>query len=62
MNSYGNDDRAKEFGIKVMNQLVLVDARVLPTPRVYHIFYLLKLWTSFQLLVYIQLTLFVSLL
>ncbi|KAF0909918.1 hypothetical protein E2562_001182 [Oryza meyeriana var. granulata] len=37
MNSYGNDDCAKEFGIKVANQLALVDARVLPTPRLkYH--------------------------
>uniref|UniRef100_A0A0D9VXH8 Uncharacterized protein n=1 Tax=Leersia perrieri TaxID=77586 RepID=A0A0D9VXH8_9ORYZ len=36
-NSYGNDDCAKEFGIKVANQLALVDARVLPTPRLkYH--------------------------
>ncbi|EEE59702.1 hypothetical protein OsJ_12126 [Oryza sativa Japonica Group] len=36
-NSYGNDDCAKEFGIKVANQLAVVDARVLPTPRLkYH--------------------------
>ena len=38
-NNYGIDDNAKEFGIKVMNQLALVDARVLPPPRV-HVFYL----------------------
>ncbi|KAM3294876.1 hypothetical protein ACQJBY_037640 [Aegilops geniculata] len=36
-NSYGNDDYSKEFGMKVMNQLALVDARVLPSPRLkYH--------------------------
>ncbi|XP_037419045.1 protein argonaute 12-like [Triticum dicoccoides] len=36
-NSYGNDDYLKEFGMKVMNQLALVDARVLPSPRLkYH--------------------------
>ncbi|XP_015690017.2 protein argonaute 12-like isoform X2 [Oryza brachyantha] len=36
-NSYGNDNWAKEFGLKVMDQLALVDARVLPTPRLkYH--------------------------
>ncbi|KAM3294871.1 hypothetical protein ACQJBY_037638 [Aegilops geniculata] len=36
-NNYGIDDNAKEFGIKVMNQLALVDARVLPPPRLkYH--------------------------
>ena len=33
-NNYGNDYCAKEFGIKVTNQLALVDARVLPAPRV----------------------------
>ncbi|KAF0909917.1 hypothetical protein E2562_001181, partial [Oryza meyeriana var. granulata] len=36
-NNYGNDYHAKEFGIKVTNQLVLVDARVLPAPTLkYH--------------------------
>uniref|UniRef100_J3LRM0 Uncharacterized protein n=1 Tax=Oryza brachyantha TaxID=4533 RepID=J3LRM0_ORYBR len=36
-NSYGNDCYAEEFGIKVLNQLSLVDARVLPAPRLkYH--------------------------
>ncbi|XP_044377492.1 protein argonaute 12 [Triticum aestivum] len=36
-NNYGNDDYSKEFGMKVMNQLALVDARVLPSPRLkYH--------------------------
>ncbi|KAL6637130.1 hypothetical protein ACP70R_024702 [Stipagrostis hirtigluma subsp. patula] len=36
-NNYDNDYYAKEFGIKVMNQLALVDARVLPAPRLkYH--------------------------
>ncbi|KAJ1294153.1 hypothetical protein BS78_01G124100 [Paspalum vaginatum] len=36
-NNYANDDYAKEFGIKVVNQLALVDARVLPAPRLkYH--------------------------
>ncbi|KAE8769976.1 protein argonaute 12-like [Hordeum vulgare] len=36
-NSYGNDDYSKEFGMKVMNLLALVDARVLPAPRLkYH--------------------------
>ncbi|KAI4998638.1 hypothetical protein ZWY2020_053980 [Hordeum vulgare] len=36
-NNYGIDDNAKEFGIKVMSQLALVDARVLPPPRLkYH--------------------------
>lgn len=36
-NDYGNDYGAKEFGIKVMNQLALVDARVLPAPTLkYH--------------------------
>ncbi|KAL6894479.1 hypothetical protein ACP4OV_008577 [Aristida adscensionis] len=36
-NNYGNDYYAKEFGIKVMNQLAVVDARVLPAPRLkYH--------------------------
>ncbi|PUZ37586.1 hypothetical protein GQ55_9G131000 [Panicum hallii var. hallii] len=36
-NNYGNDYCAKEFGIKVTNQLALVDARVLPAPRLkYH--------------------------
>ncbi|KAE8779912.1 Protein argonaute 12 [Hordeum vulgare] len=34
---YGNDDYSKEFGMKVMNLLALVDARVLPAPRLkYH--------------------------
>jgi eukaryotic translation initiation factor 2C len=33
-NNYGNDYDAKEFGVKVSNQLTLVDARVLPAPRV----------------------------
>lgn len=58
-NSYGNDDCAKEFGIKVANQLAVVDARVLPTPRVYNhllfivlfnyvLIFLLKLCASFQ--------------
>ncbi|KAI4965131.1 hypothetical protein ZWY2020_057416 [Hordeum vulgare] len=32
-NNYGNDDYSKEFGMKVMNLLALVDARVLPAPR-----------------------------
>ncbi|WVZ60115.1 LOW QUALITY PROTEIN: hypothetical protein U9M48_010176 [Paspalum notatum var. saurae] len=36
-NDYANDEYAKEFGIKVVNQLALVDARVLPAPRLkYH--------------------------
>ncbi|XP_062213663.1 protein argonaute 12-like [Phragmites australis] len=36
-NNYGNDYCAKEFGIKVINQLALVDARVLPAPTLkYH--------------------------
>ncbi|KAG8043018.1 hypothetical protein GUJ93_ZPchr0092g38062 [Zizania palustris] len=36
-NNYVNDYHAKEFGIKVTNQLALVDARVLPAPRLkYH--------------------------
>ncbi|TVU45670.1 hypothetical protein EJB05_05163, partial [Eragrostis curvula] len=36
-NNYGNDYYAKEFGIKLMNQLALVDARVLPPPMLkYH--------------------------
>ncbi|XP_072988891.1 protein argonaute MEL1-like [Typha latifolia] len=36
-NNYNNDNYAKEFGIKVMNQLVSVDARVLPPPKLkYH--------------------------
>ncbi|KAE8791379.1 hypothetical protein D1007_34207 [Hordeum vulgare] len=36
-NNYGNDDFSKEFGMKVINQLALVDARVLPAPRLkYH--------------------------
>ncbi|KAI5013298.1 hypothetical protein ZWY2020_028252 [Hordeum vulgare] len=36
-NYYGNDDYSKEFGMKVMNLLALVDARVLPAPRLkYH--------------------------
>ena len=33
-NNYTADDYAKEFGIKVNNQLALVDARVLPAPKV----------------------------
>ncbi|KAM0874639.1 hypothetical protein ACQ4PT_037324 [Festuca glaucescens] len=36
-NNYGNDSFSKEFGMKVTNQLALVDARVLPAPRLkYH--------------------------
>ncbi|KAM0872318.1 hypothetical protein ACQ4PT_038792 [Festuca glaucescens] len=36
-NNYGNDCYSKEFGMKVTNQLALVDARVLPAPRLkYH--------------------------
>ncbi|PUZ37585.1 hypothetical protein GQ55_9G130900 [Panicum hallii var. hallii] len=36
-NNYTADDYAKEFGIKVNNQLALVDARVLPAPKLkYH--------------------------
>ncbi|TVU45671.1 hypothetical protein EJB05_05172, partial [Eragrostis curvula] len=36
-NNYDSDYYAKEFGIKVTNQLAMVDARVLPTPRLkYH--------------------------
>ncbi|KAF8681815.1 hypothetical protein HU200_045255 [Digitaria exilis] len=36
-NNYIHDPYAKEFGIKVTNQLALVDARVLPAPRLkYH--------------------------
>ncbi|KAL5209891.1 hypothetical protein ABZP36_005514 [Zizania latifolia] len=36
-NNYVNDYHAKEFGIKVTNQLALVDARILPTPLLkYH--------------------------
>ncbi|KAM0823435.1 hypothetical protein ACQ4PT_070875 [Festuca glaucescens] len=31
-NNYGNDSFSKEFGMKVTNQLALVDARVLPAP------------------------------
>lgn len=41
-NNYGIDDNAKEFGIKVMNQLALVDARVLPPPRVHVFLFILK--------------------
>jgi len=33
-NNYGNDYCAKEFGIKVTNELALVDAHVLPAPTV----------------------------
>jgi eukaryotic translation initiation factor 2C len=33
-NNYTADDYAKEFGIKVNQQLALVDARVLPAPKV----------------------------
>jgi hypothetical protein len=48
-NNYGDDNYSKEFGMKVTNQLALVDARVLPAPRVislepsngYYCFYLL---------------------
>jgi hypothetical protein len=29
-----DDSYAKEFGLKVMDQLTLLDARVLPAPRV----------------------------
>ena len=29
-----SDSYAEEFGLKVMNKLALVDARVLPAPRV----------------------------
>ncbi|KAL6894480.1 hypothetical protein ACP4OV_008578 [Aristida adscensionis] len=36
-NNYSNDYYAKEFGLKVINQLALVDARVLPAPLLkYH--------------------------
>nr|CAB3493686.1 unnamed protein product [Digitaria exilis] len=36
-NNYAADDYAKEFGIKVNHQLTLVDARVLPAPKLkYH--------------------------
>uniref|UniRef100_A0ACD5X752 Uncharacterized protein n=1 Tax=Avena sativa TaxID=4498 RepID=A0ACD5X752_AVESA len=36
-NNYDNDQYSKEFGMKVTNQLALVDARVLPPPRLkYH--------------------------
>ncbi|XP_047064965.1 protein argonaute 12-like [Lolium rigidum] len=36
-NNYSNDFYSKEFGMKVTNQLALVDARVLPAPRLkYH--------------------------
>ncbi|KAM0874642.1 hypothetical protein ACQ4PT_037326 [Festuca glaucescens] len=36
-NNYGNDSFSKEFGMKLTNQLALVDARVLPPPRLkYH--------------------------
>ncbi|KAK1599224.1 hypothetical protein QYE76_071928 [Lolium multiflorum] len=36
-NNYANDCYSKEFGMKVTNQLALVDARVLPAPRLkYH--------------------------
>ncbi|KAM0823434.1 hypothetical protein ACQ4PT_070874 [Festuca glaucescens] len=36
-NNYGNDCYSKEFGMKVTSQLALVDARVLPAPRLkYH--------------------------
>uniref|UniRef100_A0A0E0D4M0 Piwi domain-containing protein n=1 Tax=Oryza meridionalis TaxID=40149 RepID=A0A0E0D4M0_9ORYZ len=36
-NNYGNDYHAKEFGIGVTNQLALVNARVLPAPKLkYH--------------------------
>ncbi|KAG0548150.1 hypothetical protein BDA96_01G141900 [Sorghum bicolor] len=36
-NNSPDDSYAKEFGLKVMNQLTLVDARVLPAPRLkYH--------------------------
>jgi len=38
-NNYTADDYAKEFGIKVNNQLALVDARVLPAPKVNAFFF-----------------------
>jgi hypothetical protein len=42
-NNYGNDNCAKEFSIKVMNQLSLADARVLPPPTVNMCTYMVKL-------------------
>jgi hypothetical protein len=33
-NSYHDDPYAKEFGIKISERLALVEARVLPAPRV----------------------------
>lgn len=34
-NDYNNDQYANEFGIKVTDELVTVDARVLPAPTVF---------------------------
>lgn len=42
-NDYKNDKYAKEFGMTIADQLVSVDARVLPPPTV--IMLLLKLFT-----------------
>lgn len=33
-NSYHEDPYAKEFGIKISERLALVEARILPAPRV----------------------------
>ena len=33
-NSYHDDPYAKEFGIKISERMALVEARVLPAPRV----------------------------
>lgn len=53
-NDYNNDQYANEFGIKVTDELVTVDARVLPAPTVsssllHHYWFLSlpsKLWLS----------------
>lgn len=39
-NDYNNDQYANEFGIKVTDELVTVDARVLPAPTVSVLFYI----------------------
>jgi len=61
-NNYGNDHCAKEFGIKVTNELALVDARVLPAPTVslffsWMIFYTLMFQLSVLMIIYIHFSL-----
>jgi hypothetical protein len=61
-NNYGNDHCAKEFGIKVTNELALVDARVLPAPTVslffsWMIFYTLMFQLSILMIIYIHFSL-----